>query len=89
MTSERTRGDYFLLSHLIPVVRAVTPPNNDGTGVIMIPIVGIGSFLLIRRVDITSKAIIGMLARSLSGILVGLIGGLVMWIIVGHIVIGF
>jgi hypothetical protein len=35
-------------------------------------VVGIGSFLLIRRHDIASKAIIGIVARSLCGIAAGL-----------------
>ena len=47
------------------------------------------SFLLIRRHDIVSKAIIGIVARSLCGIAVGLIGTVVLRLIVGHIVIGF
>ena len=52
-------------------------------------VVGVVSFLLIRRHDIASKAIIGIVARSLCGIAVGLIGTVVLWLIVGHIVIGF
>jgi hypothetical protein len=52
-------------------------------------VVGLGSFLLIARKDIASKAIIGIVARSLCGIAVGLCGGLVLWLIVGHIVTGF
>ena len=32
---------YVATQALIPVLRAVTPPNNDGTAVIMIPIFGI------------------------------------------------
>ena len=32
---------YVATPVLIPVLRAVTPPNNDGTGVIMIPFFGI------------------------------------------------
>ena len=52
-------------------------------------VVGVVSFLLIRRHDIVSKAIIGIVARSLCGIAVGLIGTVVLRLIVGHIVIGF
>lgn len=52
-------------------------------------VVGIVSFLLIRRHDIASKAIIGIVARSLCGIAAGLIGTVVLWLVVGHIVIGF
>lgn len=52
-------------------------------------IVGVGSFLLIRRGDITSKAIIGIIARNVIGIALGLFGVLVLWLYVGHRVIGF
>ncbi len=52
-------------------------------------VAGIGSFLLIRRKDIASDAIIGIVARSLCGIAVGLYGVIVLWLIVGHLVIGF
>jgi hypothetical protein len=52
-------------------------------------ITGLGSLVLIRRPDITSKAIIGIVARSLIGILAGLFGCVVMWLIVGHRVVGF
>jgi hypothetical protein len=51
--------------------------------------VGVGSFLLIRRQDITSKVNVGIIARSLGGILVGLVGVLLLWLYVGHRVIGF
>jgi hypothetical protein len=47
-------------------------------------VVGIGSFLLIRRKDITSKAIIGIVMRTLCGIAVGLFGVIFFWLIVGH-----
>lgn len=52
-------------------------------------VVGIVSFLLIRRDDIASKAIIGIVARSLCGIAAGLFGTVFLWLVVGHIVIGF
>jgi len=52
-------------------------------------VVGIGSFVLIRRVDIPSKAIIGIMARSLFGIAISLFGVLFLWLYVGHRVIGF
>jgi hypothetical protein len=52
-------------------------------------VVGLGSFLLIRRDDIASMAIVGIVARSLCGIAAGLFGTLVLWLVVGHIVIGF
>ena len=52
-------------------------------------VVGVVSFLLIRRHDIASKAIIGIVVRNLCGIAVGLIGSVVLWLIVGHIAIGF
>lgn len=51
--------------------------------------VGAGSFLLIRRNDFASKAIVGIVARSLGGIAVGLFGTLFLWLVVGHIVVGF
>lgn len=53
------------------------------------PIVGIASFLLIRRQDIASRAIYGIVARSMSGIAAGLFGTIVLWLVVGHIVVGF
>ena len=52
-------------------------------------VVGLVSFLLIRRHDIAAKAVIGIVVKSLCGIVVGLIGTVVLWLIVGHIVIGF
>ena len=52
-------------------------------------VIGIVSFLLIRQDDVTSKAIILIVARSLCGIVAGLFGTLVLWLVVGHIVIGF
>jgi hypothetical protein len=52
-------------------------------------LVGAGSFLLIRRHDIESKAVIGIVLRSLGGIVAGLFGTLVLWLFVGHWVFGF
>jgi len=52
-------------------------------------IVGIGSFLLIRRRDKDSHAIGGIAVRSVCGIGFGLYGTVVLWLVVGHIVIGF
>ena len=52
-------------------------------------LVGVVSLLLIRRNDIASKAIIGIVARNSCGIAVGLIGTVVLWLIVGHVVMGF
>jgi hypothetical protein len=52
-------------------------------------VVGIGSFPLIRKDDITSKVIVGIVARSLCGIAAGLCGTVFLWLIVGHSVIGF
>ena len=63
-------------------LRAVLQP----TGAV---IVGLGSFVLIRRPDIASKAIIGIVVRSLIGIGVGLCACVVLWLYVGHRVIGF
>lgn len=58
-----------------------------GTGLAVV--VGLGSFVLIRRPDIASKAIIGIVVRSLMGIGVGLCACVVLWLYVGHRVIGF
>jgi hypothetical protein len=58
-------------------------------GVALAVIVGIGSFLLIRTEDVTSKVIIGIVARSLGAIAVGLFGVILLWLVVGHIVVGF
>jgi ABC-type Mn2+/Zn2+ transport system permease subunit len=58
-----------------------------GTGLAVI--VGLGSFVLIRRADIASKAIIGIVMRSMIGIGVGLCACGVLWLYVGHRVIGF
>ena len=52
-------------------------------------VVGAVSFLLIRKGDMISKAIFGIVARSPCGIAVGLVGVLVLWVVVGHIVVGF
>ena len=52
-------------------------------------VVGIGSFLLIWRENIAAKSIVGVVARSLCGIAAGLIGTVFLWLVVGHIVIGF
>ena len=52
-------------------------------------VAGVASFLLIRRNDVTSQAIAGIVARSLCGIATGLGGTVVLWLVVGHSVIGF
>jgi hypothetical protein len=52
-------------------------------------VVGLASLLLIRRSDMTSKDIIGIVVGSVCGITVGLIGVIFFWLIVGHVVIGF
>ncbi len=52
-------------------------------------VVGLASLLLIRRSDMSSKAIIGIVVGSVCGITVGLIGVIFFWLIVGHVVIGF
>jgi ABC-type Mn2+/Zn2+ transport system permease subunit len=52
-------------------------------------IVGLASFVLIRRPDIASKAIVGIVVRSMIGIGVGLCACVVLWLYVGHRVIGF
>ncbi len=52
-------------------------------------VAGIGSFLLIRRKDISSMAVIGISVISLCGIGIGLYGTILLWLMVGQIVIGF
>jgi hypothetical protein len=52
-------------------------------------IVGCGSLFLVRRADATSKSLQGIGARSLCAVAVGLCGSVVLWLIVGHVVIGF
>ena len=52
-------------------------------------IAGIGSVLLMRRKDIASEAVIGIVMRSLCGVVVGLCGVIFLWLIVGHVVVGF
>ena len=58
-------------------------------GEALVVVVSIGSFLLIRREDIASKAIVGIVARSLCGITMGLFEVLFLWLYVGHRVMGF
>ena len=52
-------------------------------------IAGLAGLLLIRRADIDSKAVVGIVAGSLCGIAVGMFGTIFFWLVVGHIVIGF
>ena len=52
-------------------------------------LVGMASFALIRRQDIVANAVAGIVVRSLFGIAVGVWGTVYMWLIVGHVVIGF
>lgn len=58
-------------------------------GTALAVIAGLGSFVLIRRPDITSQAIIGIVVRSLCGIIIGLGECVVLWLHVGHRVVGF
>ena len=48
-------------------------------------VLGVASFLLIRKGDMVPVAIVGIVARSLCGIIVGLFGTLVLWLVVGHV----
>ena len=50
---------------------------------------GIASLFLIRKTDIATKAVYGIAGRAVCGIVAGLLGVLIMWLIVGHVVIGF
>ncbi len=52
-------------------------------------VLGLASLLLIRRADIASKHVIGIVVGSVCGITVGIIGVIFFWLIVGHVVIGF
>lgn len=52
-------------------------------------IVGIGSFVFVRQRDRDSHAICGIAVRSVCGIALGLCGAVVLWLVVGHVVIGF
>jgi hypothetical protein len=52
-------------------------------------VAGVAGLLLIRRADITSKSVAGIVAASVCGITVGLFGTIFFWLVVGHIVIGF
>ena len=51
--------------------------------------IGFSSFLIVRRLDVNSKAIIGISVRGLTAVVLGLSGSLVLWLYVGHRVIGF
>ena len=52
-------------------------------------IIGFTSFFIVRRMDAKSKAIIGIAVRGLTGVVLGLSGSFVLWLYVGHRVIGF
>ena len=52
-------------------------------------LVGIASLLLIRKVDIMTNAVYGIVGRGVFGAIAGLLGSLVLWLVVGHVVIGF
>jgi hypothetical protein len=63
---ERTR--YGLLTDLLPRVA----PYLLWAGKALATFVGIGNFLFMRSEDFASKAIIGILVRTLCGVAVGL-----------------
>ena len=52
-------------------------------------VTGIGSLFCIRRRDIAAGAVVGIVARGLIGTAVGLFAGVILWLYVGHRVIGF
>jgi len=58
-------------------------------GEVLAVVIGAVSLLLIRQRDKTSKAILGIVLRSLCGAVAGLCAGLFLWLFVGHVVIGF
>jgi hypothetical protein len=58
-----------------------------GTGFAVVG--GSGSVLLIRRRDVDSKAVAGIVVRSVVGIVLGLCAGGFLWLYVGHRVFGF
>lgn len=74
-----------VLTGLLPRTVLYVLWAGEGLAVVL----GVASFLLIRKGDIVSQAIFGIVARSLCGIIVGLFGTLVLWLVVGHFVIGF
>jgi hypothetical protein len=52
-------------------------------------VVGVGSFLLIRRHDVAAGGVIWIAVRGLLEIAAGLVEMLFMWLLIGHIIIGF
>lgn len=52
-------------------------------------LIGLASLAMIRQRDVIANAIAGIVVRSLFGIAVGLVGTVVMFLIVGHVVVGF
>lgn len=58
-------------------------------GTALTALFGMASLLLIRRRDLQTNAVYGIAGRGLCGIVMGLLGVLVMWLFVGHVVIGF
>ena len=50
---------------------------------------GLVSLLLIRKVDVETESVYGIVGRGVFGIITGLIGVLILWIVVGHVVVGF
>ena len=48
-----------------------------------------GCFFMIRRTDKENGTIGGIIVRALCGLAVGFIGSVLLWLVVGHIVIGF
>ena len=70
-----------VLTGLLPRTVLYVLWAGEGLAVVL----GVASFLLIRKGDIVSQAIFGIVARSLCGIIVGLFGTLVLWLVVGHV----
>jgi len=58
-------------------------------GATLTTFIGMARLLLIRKADIATNAVYGIVGRSVCGIITGLLGVLIMWLIAGHVVIGF
>ncbi len=52
-------------------------------------VAGGAGLVLIRRPDVVSQSLAGILVRSLSGIMIGLPGVIFFWLYVGYRVVGF
>ncbi len=58
-------------------------------GAALTALFGIASLLFIRKPDIATNAVYGIAGRGVFGVIMGLLGTLILWLFVGHAVIGF